>query len=54
MSGPAAARDPILDETEEDWVDTKILGGWSHGYLQVSPALTIFFATAAHRSSARR
>lgn len=36
MSGPAAGRDPLLDEDEEDWVETKILGGWSHGYLQVT------------------
>lgn len=36
MSGPAAGRDPLLSEDEDDWVEMSILGGWSHGYLQVS------------------
>ncbi|KAM0791553.1 hypothetical protein ACM66B_006001 [Microbotryomycetes sp. NB124-2] len=35
MSGPASKRDPILDEHEDDWVDMRILEGWSHGYLQM-------------------
>jgi hypothetical protein len=29
------ARDPILDEDEEDWVQSSIIEGWSHGYLQM-------------------
>ncbi|GAA5910470.1 hypothetical protein JCM6882_007363 [Rhodosporidiobolus microsporus] len=36
MSGSStASQDPILDETEEDWVRTSIIAGWSHGYLQM-------------------
>ncbi|KAK4048272.1 hypothetical protein OIO90_005891 [Microbotryomycetes sp. JL221] len=35
MSGSSFSRDPILDEHEDDWVDMRILGGWSHGYLQM-------------------
>ncbi|GAA5862962.1 hypothetical protein JCM8547_003634 [Rhodosporidiobolus lusitaniae] len=34
--GPSSAsRDPLLDESEEDWVQTSIIAGWSHGYLQM-------------------
>ncbi|GAA6014975.1 hypothetical protein JCM11491_002379 [Sporobolomyces phaffii] len=37
MSGSAASakRDPILDEDEDDWVQTSIIEGWSHGYMQM-------------------
>ncbi|GAA5893991.1 uncharacterized protein JCM6883_003690 [Sporobolomyces salmoneus] len=35
MSGSPASRDPILDENEEDWVQSSIIEGWSHGYLQM-------------------
>ncbi|KAK4047127.1 hypothetical protein OIV83_005579 [Microbotryomycetes sp. JL201] len=35
MSGSASKRDPILEEHEDDWVDMRILEGWSHGYLQM-------------------
>lgn len=35
MSGFNTQRDPILDQTEEDWVQMKIIEGWSHGYLQM-------------------
>lgn len=34
-----ATRDPILDEDEDDWVQMKILEGWSHGYLQMMSLL---------------
>ncbi|GAA6039496.1 hypothetical protein JCM8097_009581 [Rhodosporidiobolus ruineniae] len=34
-SRTAVARDPILDETEDDWVTSKYVEGWSHGYLQM-------------------
>lgn len=36
-SGPTSTkiRDPILDEDEEDWVQSSIIEGWSHGYLQM-------------------
>jgi len=40
MSASAATiRDPILDEDEGDWVEMKILEGWSHGYLQMMALL---------------
>ena len=45
MSG-AAPRDSLLEESEEDWVDMKILEGWSHGYLQASPAEARLVMTA--------
>lgn len=32
-------RDPIEDEEPEDWVQMKILEGWSHGFLQMSSLL---------------
>lgn len=35
MSGSSSSRDPILDETEDDWVHSSIIEGWSHGYLQM-------------------
>ncbi|GAA5853275.1 hypothetical protein JCM3766R1_003669 [Sporobolomyces carnicolor] len=35
MSGAPSSRDPILDETEDDWVHSSIIEGWSHGYLQM-------------------
>lgn len=35
MSTPSAAREAILDEDEDDWVQMKIIEGWSHGYLQM-------------------
>jgi len=36
MSGfNKANKDPLLDQTEEDWVQMKIIEGWSHGYLQM-------------------
>ena len=35
MSTPSATRDPIVDQTEADWVSTSIVEGWSHGFLQV-------------------
>ncbi|GAA5999737.1 hypothetical protein JCM10207_005885 [Rhodosporidiobolus poonsookiae] len=35
MSGRASTRDALLDETEDDWVRTSIIAGWSHGYLQM-------------------
>lgn len=34
-AGSSAARDPVLDEAEDDWVQMKIIEGWSHGYLQM-------------------
>ncbi|GAA5988816.1 hypothetical protein JCM5350_000383 [Sporobolomyces pararoseus] len=34
-SSSTNARDPILDEDEEDWVQSSIIEGWSHGYLQM-------------------
>ncbi|KAK0555429.1 hypothetical protein OC844_006064 [Tilletia horrida] len=30
------ARDPIEDESPEDWVQMRIIEGWSHGFLQMS------------------
>lgn len=39
ISGAAAARipvDPIENETAEDWVQMRIIEGWSHGFLQMS------------------
>lgn len=37
MSGSSSrnTRDPILDEDEDDWVQSSIIEGWSHGYLQM-------------------
>lgn len=35
MSSSTTARDPILDQDEDDWVRTSIIAGWSHGYLQM-------------------
>ncbi|KDE04867.1 hypothetical protein MVLG_04727 [Microbotryum lychnidis-dioicae p1A1 Lamole] len=35
MSGSSAPRDPLLDQDEDDWAKMQILGGWSHGYLQM-------------------
>lgn len=35
MSGSASTRDPLLDEGEDDWIQMKIIEGWSHGYLQM-------------------
>lgn len=35
MSSSSTARDPLLDEDEDDWVQTSIIAGWSHGYLQM-------------------
>ncbi|CDR40286.1 hypothetical protein NBRC10512_007665 [Rhodotorula toruloides] len=35
MSSSTTARDPILDQDEDDWVQTSIIAGWSHGYLQM-------------------
>lgn len=32
-------KDPIEDEEPEDWVQMKILEGWSHGFLQMSALL---------------
>lgn len=34
-TGSSSTRDPILDEDEDDWVQMKIIEGWSHGYLQM-------------------
>lgn len=34
-SSSKKVRDPILDETEDDWVQSSIIEGWSHGYLQM-------------------
>ena len=28
-------RDPILDENEDDWIETRFVSGWSHGFLQM-------------------
>ncbi|WVQ71557.1 hypothetical protein IAR50_001096 [Cryptococcus sp. DSM 104548] len=28
--------DPILHETDEDWVQTRIIEGWGHGFMQMS------------------
>ncbi|ODO03459.1 hormone-sensitive lipase [Cryptococcus wingfieldii CBS 7118] len=28
--------DPILQETDEDWVQTRIIEGWGHGFMQMS------------------
>ena len=40
MSASATTtRDPLLDEVEEDWVQMKIIEGWSHGYLQMMALL---------------
>ncbi|KAE8211929.1 hypothetical protein CF327_g4363 [Tilletia walkeri] len=30
------SRDPIEDESPEDWVQMRIIEGWSHGFLQMS------------------
>lgn len=30
-SAKGSTRDPILDETEEDWVTMRFIEGWSHG-----------------------
>ncbi|BGP16719.1 hypothetical protein JCM10213_009137 [Rhodosporidiobolus nylandii] len=36
MSGAASSSRPaLLDESEDDWVHTSIIAGWSHGYLQM-------------------
>ncbi|BGP40581.1 hypothetical protein JCM10450v2_004584 [Rhodotorula kratochvilovae] len=35
MSSSSSKRDPLLDEDEDDWVQTSIIAGWSHGYLQM-------------------
>ncbi|GAA5983859.1 hypothetical protein JCM10908_005954 [Rhodotorula pacifica] len=35
MSTSGRKRDPFVDETEDDWVRTSIIAGWSHGYLQM-------------------
>ncbi|CAD6906351.1 unnamed protein product [Tilletia controversa] len=32
----APVRDPIEDESPEDWVHMRIIEGWSHGFLQMS------------------
>lgn len=46
-SSPSSAgggkRDPILDEDEADWVTMRIISGWSHGYLQMSSLVFVFF-----------
>lgn len=48
MSASApAARDPIVDQTEADWVSTSIVEGWSHGFLQVRNARAELQADAA-------
>ena len=40
MSASATTtRDPLLDEDEDDWVQMKIIEGWSHGYLQMMALL---------------
>ncbi|KAI5478891.1 hormone-sensitive lipase [Pseudohyphozyma bogoriensis] len=38
-SGVSSRKDPIVDEDEEDWVQMRIISGWSHGYLQMSSIL---------------
>ncbi|SPO38009.1 related to hormone-sensitive lipase [Pseudozyma flocculosa] len=35
----SAVRDPIEDESPEDWVQMRIIEGWSHGFLQMSSLL---------------
>ncbi|KAL9934276.1 hypothetical protein V8E36_006732 [Tilletia maclaganii] len=35
-SVPSPTRDPIEDESPEDWVQMRIIEGWSHGFLQMS------------------
>lgn len=40
QGGPAAMQhDPIEDEDVEDWVQMRIIEGWSHGFLQMSSLL---------------
>lgn len=34
-SSKDSARDPILDESEEDWVTMRFIEGWSHGCVDV-------------------
>lgn len=49
-SAAAAQRDPILDETEDDWVTTRFIEGWSHGFMQMVsllPKVEHFFALTA-------
>lgn len=45
-----SARDPILDETEEDWVTMRFIEGWSHGFMQMVtllPKVSHFFDLTA-------
>ncbi|KAK0553657.1 hypothetical protein OC845_001129 [Tilletia horrida] len=36
QTGQSIPRDPIEDESPEDWVQMRIIEGWSHGFLQMS------------------
>lgn len=36
VGGREKERDPIEDESVEDWVQMRIIEGWSHGFLQMS------------------
>ncbi|KAN0064668.1 hypothetical protein ACQY0O_002298 [Thecaphora frezii] len=38
-AGASMAKDPIEDESPEDWVLMRIIEGWSHGFLQMSSLL---------------
>lgn len=31
-----AAHDPIMDETDDDWVQMRIIEGWGHGFMQMA------------------
>lgn len=35
-SATQARKDPILDESEDDWVTTRFIEGWSHGWVALS------------------
>ncbi|GAA97362.1 uncharacterized protein L969DRAFT_87298 [Mixia osmundae IAM 14324] len=35
MSSQAQASDPIIDQTEDDWIELRIIEGYSHGFLQM-------------------
>ncbi|SCZ88475.1 BZ3500_MvSof-1268-A1-R1_Chr2-1g04434 [Microbotryum saponariae] len=50
MSGSSAPRDPLLDQDEDDWAKMQILGGWSHGYLQVWARLPLGRTPNRHSS----